>query len=74
MRFFSVQAKAPGLEQDISFLISDQAHTLNLSFSGCLKFSHMTDKVRNFFSGPPAISYETQKSLKLNLSEMALIF
>ena len=38
------------LEQDVRFLISDQAHTLNLNFSGYLKFSHITDKVRIFFS------------------------
>ena len=28
--------------QDVSFLISDQAQTFNLSFSGYLKFLHIT--------------------------------
>ena len=62
------------LEQNVRFVISDQAHTLNLNFSGYLKFSHITDKVRIFFLKSSSCQLSLTESFNLNLSEMALIF
>ena len=68
-----VTVSSSKLEQDRSFLISDQAYTLNLSFSGCSTFSHITDKVA-IFSQSSSYQLSNTESLNPNLSEMGLIF
>ena len=58
------------LEQDVSLLID-----LHIRLgSRYLKFSHITDKVRFFFSGPPAVSYKQQKVLTLIFQKWPLSF